>query len=232
MCVQTGSRVFSRPWKGEGSQQHPSPYCHRDSLVGARSSCTPSVPCPLAVKRHANQWWAALFLLVMVPAFCSRKHLFVTGPCAQGWTAVLPLCLQVPSPCLVLPARHMGLTEGLAREQARLPSVHSCDTCRRCLPKPFIVCKTIQVWMLWKTTVVVFGIRTFYHYTWLRLRTFTISVKYLICGSPSLGRCSGELDTEACLTQGETGPSPTPLKIGKILVGCSASVVVQPVCKG
>lgn len=82
------------------------------------------------------------------------------------------------------------------------------------------------------TTVVVFGIRTFYHYTCLRLRTFTISVKYFIRGSPSLGRCSGELVTEACLTQGEKGPSPTPPKIGKILVGCRASVVVQPVCKG
>ena len=59
-----------------------------------------------------------------------------------------------------------------------------------------------------------------------------ISMKYFICRSPSLGRCSGELDTEACLTQGERGPSPTPRKVGKILVGCSASVVVQPVFKG
>lgn len=82
------------------------------------------------------------------------------------------------------------------------------------------------------TTVVFFGIGTFYHYTWLRLRTFLISMKYFIRRSPSLGRCSGELDTEACLTQGERGPSPTPPKVGKILVGCSASVVVQPVFKG
>ena len=146
---QTGSRVFSRPWEGEGSQLTAPPYCRRNSLVKARLSCTHSVPCPLPVKRHVNQWWTVLFLLVMVPAFWSRKCLFVSGPGAQGWTAVLPLCLQVPSLCLVLPARHMGLTEGLAHEQACPPSVHSCDTCPWCLPKPLMVCKTIRVWRLW-----------------------------------------------------------------------------------
>ena len=134
------------------------------------------------------------------------------------------------SPCLVLPTRHVGLTEGLAWQQARLPSVHSCSTSSVPSQAPNGVQDHQSLNAL--TTVVVFGIRTFYHYTWLRLRTFMISMKCFICRSPSLGRCSEELDTEACLTQGERGPSPTPPKVGKILVGCSASVVVQPVFKG
>lgn len=53
--------------------------------------------------------------------------------CEWPWCPRLDRCAASMSPgpslCLVLPAQHMGLTEGLAHEQACPPSVHSCDTC-------------------------------------------------------------------------------------------------------
>ena len=103
--------------------------------------------------------------------------------CEWPWCPRLDSCAAFMSPGplpLLGPSRPTHGPDWGPRSWAGLPT--QCSLLRYVSLMPSQALNGVQDHQSLKalTTVVVFGIRTFYHYTWLRLRTFTTSVKYYV----------------------------------------------------